>query len=128
MSENHQSDIPPVRIHFARPFPIETRTLTNEEEYAIIEILKVEYGIDDNEGDYDVTFYVTGIKSFSVSDDDQECLISWTLKPYNVPDASPIAIGQVSTGRIEMGERFDECETTAFSIPEGDYLFDILYI
>lgn len=122
------TDMPPVRIHFSRPFPIETRTLTSEEEYAIVEVLKVEYGIDENGDDFDITFYLTGIKSFSVSDDDQECFIEWTLKPYGSENAAILCSGKTGTGSIEMGERFEERESIVKKVPEGDYLFEILYV
>ena len=120
------NDIPPVQIHFSREFPIETRCLTSEEEYAVVEVLKVEYGLDENGENYDITLFVSGIKAFSMSDDDQECFIKWSLKDYS--SSQLIEEGTVGTGRIEMGERYTDRECIVKNIPAGEYLFDIEYV
>jgi len=129
INETAANELPPVRVHFADTFPIETRCMTEEDEYAIVEILKIEYGIDDAsdsnaQGLYDVTFFFTGIKSFSISDDDQVCLIRWEMRRKSTGEI--VFSGTADSGRLEMGERFDEIESTALSVPEGDYTLSVL--
>ena len=124
---NAESYLPPqVRIHFTSAFPIETRGITSEDEPAVIEVTNVEYSLKNNGSTYDVTFYVSGIKSFSITDDDQECFVKWGLFRYGSREM--IAGGMAGTGCIEMGERFIEREFNAENIPSGDYIFEILYI
>ena len=122
----NKTNLPPVQIHFKENFPLETRCLTEDEEYAVVEILKVEYGLDKNGDNYDLTLFVSGIKSFSMSDDDQECFISWQLKPYGLEKIC--AKGTVGTGNLEMGERFTEKECIIANIPKGEYSFEIIYV
>ena len=124
MENNNQ--MPPVRIHFSKTFPIETRCKTSEDEYAVVEVLKVEYGLDRTENGYDITFFVSGIKSFSMSDDDQECFIKWTLKDY--VSSALIGEGYVGTGKLEMGERYNERECVCKNVSSGEYLFEIEYV
>lgn len=118
--------IPPIRIHFQDRFPIETRGITADEEPAVIEIHKVEYSLEERGSLYDVTFYVSGIKAFSITDDDQECFIKWGMFRYGSKE--PVAEGSVGTGSIEMGERFNERECEAPGIMPGDYSFEIIYV
>lgn len=125
MPEN-KNTLPPVQIHFSVNFPVETRCSTSEEEPAIVEITKVEYSFEENAKKYDVTFFISGIKSFSVSDDDQECFIRWCLKKYGTETV--VANGMCGTGNIEMGERFDEKESVVRGVPEGVYTFEIIYV
>ena len=135
MNDITEKTLPPVRIHFSDTFPLETRCLTEEGEIAIMEILKVEYGLEDEpdeNGNWPVTLFFTGIKSFSVSDDDQACLIRWELKPLEQnaqgrdgAAAFPVT-SAANTGKLEMGERFDDIESIAYDLPEGDYTLNIL--
>lgn len=125
-SAAQKAGLPPVRIHFQNNFPIETRGMTADEEPAVIEITNAEYSLEEKGGKYDVIFYVSGIKAFSITDDDQECFIRWRLYRYGTKDL--LAEGSVGTGRIEMGERFTERECTAPGIMPGDYTFEIIYV
>ncbi len=118
--------IPPVRIHFQNRFPVETRGVTADEEPAVIELNKVEYSLEESGSLYDVTFYVSGIKAFSITDDDQECFIKWRMYRYGSKEL--IAEGDVGTGNIEMGERFTERECLVPKIHPGDYSFEIIYV
>ena len=51
MNDITEKTLPPVRIHFSDTSPLETRCLTEEGEIAIMEILKVEYGLEDEPDD-----------------------------------------------------------------------------
>lgn len=125
-NQNAEAGMPPVRIHFASGFPIETRGITSGEEPVVVEITKVEYSLEESEDSYDVVFFVSGIKSFSITDDDQECFIKWGL--YDHGSKEPEAGGTFGTGNIEMGERFTDIECRAGILPAGDYTFRIIYV
>ncbi len=129
MSDNctDMGDIAPVRLHFSKPFPIETRCPTSGDELSVVEILNVEYGLEEEqEGTYELSLFFSGIKSFSFSDDDQECTILWSLSAKD--GSASIIKGSTKTGNIEMGERFSDVCTTLKGIPAGDYLLEILYV